>query len=92
VARQRTPRTNQGAAEATIRALRQAGRLEAVDDALVAGFRTIAAAVDADPGNASLWREYRAFEARLRETGDHVDDDLADVLRAMSAPVGDPPT
>lgn len=83
---------NARAAAATVRALRRAGRLEEVDEALVKAFTTLAKCLDVAPGNAQLWREYRAFEQRLRETGDDADDGLADVLRALSTPVGDKPS
>jgi hypothetical protein len=66
--------TNLEAAEQTLEALRIQGRLEAIDQARVVALRTLAAAVDADPANASLWREYRAAEATLRETDDGSED------------------
>jgi hypothetical protein len=76
------------AAVATVEALKRAGRLEDIDAALVSGFLSIATALDDDPSNASLWRQFRDFEAALRTTGAAAhDNDLV----ALLAKVGDPP-
>ena len=80
---------NRDAAEQTIAALQSVGRLEVIDSARVATFRTLADAVDADPVNASLWREYRAAEHTLREVTDDVDDELTQILGRLSTPLGD---
>lgn len=80
---------NRTAIETTIEALRQVGRLEPVDAARVALAQALADAVDADPSNASLWREYRAAESALREVDDSNQDDFALLLDALSAEVGD---
>lgn len=82
-------RTNVQAIEVVIKAMRATGRLEDVDEAVVTAARTLARAVDDDPGNASLWREYRAIEHRLRSSGEGMGSALDDVIRAMQAPVGD---
>lgn len=82
---------NVEAAMRTIAALQSLGRLENVDDALVTGFMSLAAALDEKPTDAGLWREYRAYEQRLRATGGG-DDDLARLLADLQTPVGDPPT
>jgi hypothetical protein len=72
------------AMRSTVDALRAAGRLELADDALVAMALGLAAVVDSDPGNASLWREYRAVELRLRETGGaDAGDEFTDALRRL---------
>lgn len=81
--------TNREAAAETVAALRVTGRLEQADCALELAFLTLAAAVDADPANASLWREYRAFEARLRSTGDSDDGAVDAVYAAMRTAMGD---
>ena len=81
--------TNLEAAQVTLRALRDSGRLELVDEARVAALLSLAAAVDAEPANASLWREYRAAEVTLRETDD-ADFDYAGLLAELSAKGGDP--
>jgi len=77
---------NRIAADATIDALRAAGRLESIDSARIATFQTLADAVDADPVNASLWREYRAAESTLREVNDDGNDELAEILGRLSTP------
>ncbi|MCU1494796.1 MAG: hypothetical protein JWO62_2560 [Acidimicrobiaceae bacterium] len=79
---------NRQAAEATIAALRSAGRLEPVDSARIAAFQVLADQVDKYPTADSLWREYRMAEGRLREV-QNGDDGLAELLRSMSTPVGD---
>ena len=80
---------NRLAAEATIAALRSAGRLELIDSARIATLQTLADAVDADPVNASLWREYRAAESTLREVNDDGNDELTEILGRLSTPMGD---
>jgi hypothetical protein len=80
---------NRAAAEITIFALRQSGRIETVDSARIAALQSLADAIDADGDNASLWREYRAAEAALREVHDDGTDELATLLTGLSAKVGD---
>lgn len=79
---------NRTAVEQTIEALRSTGRLELVNNALVAICQSLADAVDEDPQNASLWREYRAAEAALRATDDQNDDEFSTLLASLSAEVG----
>ena len=79
---------NRIAAEETIAALRSAGRLETIDSARITTFQTLADAVDADPVNASLWREYRAAETALREVNDDGNTELTEILSRLSTPVG----
>lgn len=81
---------NRAAAEATIGALKEAGHLQPVDSARIATLQALADAVDADPDNASLWREYRATEASLREVHDETDPDLPDLVAGLSTPVVKP--
>ena len=83
------PTTNRQAIDVVIAALAAAGRLEPADEALVVAARSLAHAVDADPGNASLWREYRAIEQRLRSTGEGSTSGIEAALAALRAPVGD---
>jgi hypothetical protein len=80
---------NRTAAESTIKALEMQGRLADIDAARVALVRALADAVDSDPTNASLWREYRASEQALREANDTSGDDFTQLLAALSAEVGD---
>jgi hypothetical protein len=49
-------------------------RLRPEHAALVAAARSLAAAVDADPGSDRLWREYRAVLASLLEVAPDDDD------------------
>jgi hypothetical protein len=84
------PTTNSVAMAATVAALRGAGRVEDVDAAVVQMALGLAESVDADPGNAALWREYRAVEERLRGLGDGgSDDEFVRLLAELHAPVGD---
>lgn len=76
--------------EATIVALEAEGRLSEVDEALLAVARGLAEAVDKEPGNVSLWREYRAALASLMEAESGADDDDSQTfLLALRTPVGD---
>lgn len=77
------------ALEATVSALTDLGRLDAIDSARVAIARGLAAAVDESPGNAALWREFRAAEEALREIRDTSDDELTQLESLLSAPLGD---
>ena len=84
----RGPRSLGDAAESLVTALRDAGRLEPVDELRVAALRGLVEAVVAQPLNAALWRELRALELSLRA----VPDDVAgDDLAALFAALGDVP-
>lgn len=74
----------------TLRAMKAAGQLEDVDAAVIALAKGLAAAVDADPANGALWREYRAALVALREAGDAGDgnDDIAAFRFSIQAPRG----
>lgn len=82
---------NRQAIEHTIAALRLAGRLEAINSAQIAICQSLADAVDLDPDNASLWREYRAAEAALRVTDDNNQDDFTALIADLSAKMGAEP-
>lgn len=88
--------SNTAGLEKTLKALTAAGRLEDADQALVALARCLAAAVDAEPENAALAREYRAALVALLATGsDNIDDDSRDFLLQIRTPglrptMGDP--
>jgi hypothetical protein len=71
---------NFDAAQLTVDQLREGGRVEPVDEARIIGFLAMAAELDVDPGNASLWKAYWQVEALLRE--DKVDDSKLDDLIA----------
>jgi hypothetical protein len=84
--------SNRTAVETTIAALNREGRLGDVDAARVALIRSLADAVDADPSNASLWREYRSAEEALREADDTTADEFSQLLAALSSEMGDTET
>ena len=82
---------NRRAAEDTISTLEELGRVDSIDAVRLASLRALADAVDSDPTNASLWREYRAEQA-LREDNDSSTDEFTQLLAALSAEVGDTET
>ena len=73
--------------ERSLRALRSV--LTPEHEALIALARGLAVAVDAEPNNAALWREYRAALAALTQAGsnDDPDDDTRDFLVTVRTPV-----
>jgi P27 family predicted phage terminase small subunit len=85
---------NQSATERTIAALRQTGKIEAVDEATLALVRTVAAALDRlDPEDApapiaSLARVQLAALRMLRGQDDDTDS-LTALLASLSSAVGD---
>jgi len=85
------PKLNHTAACDSLKAL--SGRLGAGHEALVVMVRSLARAVDEQPHNASLWREYRAsVETLLEVTAGDDDADSADArgfLAAVQTPMGD---
>lgn len=76
---------NATACEQTLAELDRMGRLERVDAARVQAVRSMAAALDAKPFNAQMWREYR--EALGALTVDDGDSGVDDLLDQLSAPV-----
>lgn len=75
----------------TLAALRRMGRLEAIDSARLQMLRTMAGALDVNPQNAALWKQYR--EALKDLIADDSADSLGDELADLFAPVRDsPPT
>src|SRR5258707_3229461 len=50
--------TNGGQVEQTLRELRRLGRLEKIDAAAVQMLRSMARALDEDPGDCARWRQY----------------------------------
>jgi hypothetical protein len=88
---QKTPETlsNVEALQNTIAELRQAGRLDNIDDARVRIALGLARAVDTMPDNPTLWREYRAAEKALREESEAHGDPFEDLIRQLSAEVRD---
>lgn len=81
--------TNRAAAERTITAMHDSGVLEAVDDATVAAFLSLASAVDGPDAKADIWREYRAFSAALKEAAaGGTDEDSQAFLITVQTPRG----
>jgi len=74
--------TNSGQFARTERELRRLGRVESIDAAAVQALRSMARALDDNPQNAALWRQYR--EALRELTADDanrsVDEALADLF------------
>jgi hypothetical protein len=81
---------NGAAFEHTLTALRAGGRLEAVDAALVAVGRSLAAEMDDPDANSSqtAWA-YLAVIKSLRGVGDDTAAGLADLVAALQGPMGD---
>ncbi len=73
----------------TLAELRRMGRLEPVDAAVVQALRSMARALDEDPGNAALWRQYR--EALRELTADDDDGSAADVGELFAEVRAPPP-
>lgn len=81
---------NRTAVELMLEALRDTGKLENVDAARATAAQALADAVDSDPTNASLWREYRASLEMLRLLSDGSVDEFAKLLESLSSEMGDP--
>jgi hypothetical protein len=81
--------TNRGQLEQTLKELRRLGRIEKIDAAAVQALRSMAFALDADPFQAPLWRQYREALKELTADDDHGSADAA--LAALFSEVGDAP-
>jgi hypothetical protein len=81
--------TNRGQLEQTLKELRRLGRIEKIDAAAVQALRSMAYALDADPANAALWRQYREALRELTADDDH--GNVAAALAELFAEVGDAP-
>lgn len=90
MARRRAPKTNVAAIEVTLAELGRMGRLEDVDAARVQALRSIAAALDENPFNSQMWREYReAIEGLTADDGNR-DDSIEDLIDELSSSIRDP--
>lgn len=90
MARRRALKTNVAAIEVTLAELVRMGRLEDVDAARVQALRSIAAALDENPFNSQMWREYReAIEGLTADDGDR-DDSIEDLIDELSSSIRDP--
>ena len=76
---------NAAAVARTVEALRVAGRLRDEDAATVQMVESLALAVDSDPGNASLWREFRAALDSLMKIGEVNDADADEINLILTA-------
>lgn len=76
------------AVELTIGALERAGLLNDDNAAIVEIARGLASMVDLEPDSGVLWREYRAAEKTLREEIKANGDPYEELLRSLSAPMG----
>lgn len=85
---------NAAALEVTLSEFGRLGRFELVDSARVHVARSLAAAVDSDPFNAQMWRQYREALEDLAKVDDDADDGLTAALAAIAgaAEVGDQQT
>ncbi len=80
---------NERAVNATLRDLKADGSLSVVPKALVELCRSLAGALDAEPSNAAMAREYRAALDDLREAASaSVDDDTAEFRISIQTPRG----
>lgn len=81
---------NRTAVNVTVLALQDSGRLSPADAARVSMVESLADAVDADPGNASLWREFRqALDGLMVERDDGIDE-FAAVLGVLQSAMVNP--
>jgi hypothetical protein len=79
--------TNSGQIEQTLKELRRLGRVERIDAAAVQMVRSMARALDDDPSNAALWRQYREAVGELTAHDD--DGSVDEALAALLAEVPD---
>jgi hypothetical protein len=82
-ARRRSFASNAAAFAATLSELVKLGHIEPLDAAQVQLVRSLAAAVDDDPGSSGLWRQYREALADLLRADDDADQELAEALEAL---------
>ncbi len=78
--------TNEQAADKFVETLRSMGQLENIDESRVVGFVSMAAELDRDPGNASLWKAFWVLEGELR--GNSSTDEKLDSLNKELAKFG----
>lgn len=67
----------------TVAKLREDGRIPSEGEALVQICLSLASAVDEDPTNAALWREYRQSEKALRELREMMEGDIDRLIAAL---------
>lgn len=66
----------------TIAQLRDLGRVERIDSARLQAVRSMARALDENPQNAALWRQYREAlkELTADDSSDSIDDAIEELL------------
>ena len=79
---------NATAIDQTLTELKRMGRLEKIDAALVQALRSMAVALDQNPFNSQMWREYREAIGGLI-ADDSSSDPIGDLLDELSTPVRD---
>ena len=77
------------AVEVTLAELERMGRLEKVDTARIQALRSIAEAVDLNPFNSQMWREYREAIGVVTVDDRDSGSSINDLLDELSAPVRD---
>lgn len=85
---EREPGPNTKAIEQTLAELKRMGRLEKVDAAKEQALRSMAEALDLNPFNSQMWREYREAIGGLT-ANDSGSDSIDDLLDELSAKVRD---
>ena len=80
---------NREAVDLTVQALHAEGRIREGDAAVVQMVESLASSVDAEPGNASLWREFRAALETLRKLGEEDSNDNDEISVIIAALRGD---
>lgn len=84
---------NLDALERTLAELKREGRLAKTDAAHIQAVRSMALALDYDPSNASLWRQYReAIKELTASESSSLDSEIARLFADSDAEMGDPPT
>jgi hypothetical protein len=81
---------NMTAIKVTLGELRRMGRVEKVDEARVQALLSMAEALDLNPFNSQMWREYReAIGGLIADDGDAGSSALDSLLDELSTPVRD---
>ena len=78
--------TNVAAVEVTLAELKRLGRLEKIDSARVQALRSMAAALDLNPFNSQMWKEYRESIGDLTADGSN-DGAVDDLINELSTPL-----
>ncbi len=82
---------NAQAIDVTLAELRRMGRLEKVNAAQVQALRSMAEALDQNPFNSQMWKEYREAIGGLTASDDSGSTAVDDLLNELSTSVRDSP-